>query len=144
MSFKYGWNKAADFWNKNTQSHRIESSQGGTAREVWNQGSKYLTKVAASNKLDKPGGDIKKQGTDVVRMWTEKAEIAVFGARDKGGGSGTGDTVNEADTRATMAGRKNKFDEYSSANRRGVNVAMVNPNKGKKHSILTQPKKGGR
>ena len=99
-------------------------------------------------KLRKPGGDFKRQVTDPVKVWTQKLEHHVWGNEYPGQGitPSTDATagIEEADTRATMAGRKNKFDEFSTANRRGVNVAMVNPNKGKKHSILTQKKKGGR
>ena len=133
-------------WAKTTRRVlSVRSSQGGDARRLWDEGATYLTKRAAANKMDKPGGDVEYL-TDAVRHASRRFEKTIHGEwhQDDGSSGSTGDTVKEADTRATIAGRKNKFDEYSTANRRGVNVAMVNPNKGKKHSILTQKKKGGR
>ena len=135
--------QAKDFWNRNTESHKIESSQGGDARRLWNEGSSYITRRLRDNKLDKPGGDVKKV-TDATRHAHERLSKTVFGkwGDDDESSSSTGD-IAEADTRSTIARAGRKDTGNAAFNRRGVAETMVNINKGKKHTLLTQ-KKGGR
>jgi len=148
MSAFSDWAKRADPRNINWKesvslSGFARSSQGGDARRLWDEGSSYLTKQAQKRGVDKPGGDVKKQVTDVVADWAEKAEIGIFGARDKGGASSGEEDPDEPGTKATLAGRRSRLDQYSTANRRKTLLAMANPNKGKKHTLLTKTK-GGR
>jgi hypothetical protein len=109
--------------------------------------SDKATMYAGRAGLDKPGGSVKSQITAPVKEWSQKAEHAIWGnpmpGQDNTSTTNGTDDINEPDTKATLANRRNRSDEYSTANRRGVSKSMANINKGKKHSLLTQ-RKGGR
>lgn len=125
---------AADFWNRNTKSRRVESSQGGTARDIWDQGASYLTKKAREVDMDKPGGEWKR-ATDALNK-----ELPI----DLTGRIGNAEEEREAGTRATMS--RNRMDLYdrSNANRRNISMAQGRMGGPEKAKTLITKKIGGR
>ena len=55
------------------------SGVGNYLKREWDTGGDYLTKMAKLNKLDKPGGSVKTQITDVVKKWSTDAEKLAWG-----------------------------------------------------------------
>ena len=133
MSFGKHWKAAGDFWNRNTRSHRIESSQGGTARDIWDQGATYLTKRAAANNLDKPGGTVKEM-TDSINRPDFSDYVPTGGSEAD---------PKEPGTKATLARSRRDLFENSNKNRRIIAHTDVNKTKGKKAKTLSRIR-GGR
>ena len=132
MSFGKHWKAAGDFWNRNTRSHKIESSQGGSARDAWNQGATYLTNRAKANNLDKPGGTVKEM-TDSINRPDFSDYVPTGGKADP----------KEPGTKATLARSRKDLYENSNKNRRIVAHTDVNKTKGKKAKQLSRIR-GGR
>ena len=82
---------------------------GNTIINKGNEFGDYLTERAKANKLDKPGGDIKKQITDPVKVWSQKLEHHVWG--NKYPGRGVTPSSDAADNAA--------LDELNRSSRRG-------------------------
>ena len=148
------WMAVAKFYtqtwerNKDALSARFaprEGTAGTIYRNIRGQTegiAQNVTAEAARHKIDKPGGLLKHYVDEAENIWdTARGEGRNTGSNTSSN-TGTGD-IAEADTRSTIAraGRKDKSN--AAFNRRGVEETMVNPNKGKKHTLLTR-RKGGR
>jgi len=128
MSILSDWaNKSKRMWDERLRP-------GGDTQRLFDEGGTYLTKTYAAKEKH-------------IRSNTQASNFIESQLPDPNSLIEThlksDDSVNEPDTRATLANRANRADEYSTANRRGVSKTRVNKTKGKKHSLLTQ-RKGGR
>lgn len=90
----------------------------------------YLTERAQANKLDKPGGDVKKQLTDPVRDWSRKLEHHTWG-NEYPGRSSSSDDSNQEELAALNRSRKTRLgpgregEDKDSDERRGLtNMSM--------------------
>ena len=110
--------------------------EGGTTKRLFNEGATYLTKKYG----EKGDGDTHAEGQAmniVSSQIPNFQDIISDEMKDKE------EPVTEPGTQATMARSRLDLYDKSTANRRNIAMTNVNPNKGKKHSVLTQ-KKGGR
>ena len=112
------------------------NNPGGTTRRLWEEAGTYLTKKYG----EKGYGDTHAEGQAmniVSSQIPNFQDIISEELKDEEA------PVTEPGTQATMARSRLDLYDKSTANRRNIAMTNVNPNKGKKHSILTQ-KKGGR
>ena len=111
----------------------IPHAHGGEAGKVTAEITKQQDKATAwakRNKMDKPGGDIKKQGTDVVKKWSTDAETMMWGHSSADNPPAANSSDDEAvallnRSRKTRLGPGREGEDKDSDERRGLtNMSM--------------------
>tara|TARA_R110002051_G_scaffold12852_2_gene43903 strand:+ start:1854 stop:2354 length:501 start_codon:yes stop_codon:yes gene_type:complete len=98
----------------------------GTGSKQVNDLAKGATTWAANNNLDKPGGSVKSQITDVVKKWSTDSETMAWGHSSADGNS-SGNSAADDDalallkgSRRGIQGRGSKVKGEDDDNRRGL------------------------
>ena len=111
----------------------IPHAHGGEMGKVTAEVTKTQDKAtswAKRNKMDKPGGDVKKQVTDVVRKWSTDAETMMWGHSSADNPPAASSDDSEAlaalnRSRKTRLGPGREGEDKDSDERRGlVNMSM--------------------
>tara|TARA_B100001250_G_scaffold192961_1_gene165878 strand:+ start:6823 stop:7284 length:462 start_codon:yes stop_codon:yes gene_type:complete len=141
VAYDYGKKKSEELDLGNKLSNMGSTGQVyDRIQKEYQGGRRNTTQYLEKHGLAKPGGDLKDQVTDPVRMWTEKASYHAFGGDYPGSGGSSGDPSQEAiyadmgSSRKTLLGGRRIGEDKGDDSRRSLSRMNTG-------TLLTQGKK---